>query len=149
MRQGELLKLEWKDVDFKDRTLLVRNAKNGESRGVPLSPRALELLQCLPRSIGGKVFPTTQSAIVQSWGHAVERARRNYLSDCETDGRIPTEGFLVDLRFHDLRHEAASRLFESGKFDMMDVASITGHKTLQMLKRYTHLKARDLARKMG
>lgn len=149
MRQGELLKLEWKDVDFKDRTLLVRNAKNGDSRGVPLSSRALEVLQGLPRSIGGKVFPTTQSAIVQSWGHAVERARRNYLADCEMEGKIPVEGFLVDLRFHDLRHEAASRLFESGKFDMMDVASITGHKTLQMLKRYTHLKARDLARKMG
>jgi len=59
------------------------------------------------------------------------------------------DGFLSDLRFHDLRHEATSRLFEKGVFDSMEVASITGHKTLQMLKRYTHLRAEDLAKKMG
>ncbi|MDZ4213743.1 MAG: hypothetical protein U1C60_03090 [Rhodocyclaceae bacterium] len=46
-------------------------------------------------------------------------------------------------------HEATSRLFERGVFDSMEVASITGHKTLAMLKRYTHLKAEDLARKLG
>ncbi len=54
-----------------------------------------------------------------------------------------------DPRFHDLRHEATSRLFELGIFDSMEVASITGHKILTMLKRYTHLKAEDLARKLG
>ncbi|EQD71992.1 phage integrase, partial [mine drainage metagenome] len=53
----------------------------------------------------------------------------------------------VDLTFHDLRHEATSRFFEKG-FNVMEVASITGHKTLQMLKRYTHLKAEDLAKRM-
>lgn len=55
---------------------------------------------------------------------------------------------LVDLHFYDLRHEATSRLFEKG-LNPMEVASITGHKTLQMLKRYTHLNARDLAAKLG
>jgi len=63
--------------------------------------------------------------------------------------RKPQQGFLEGLRFHDLRHEATSRLFERGDFSMMEVASITGHKTLVMLKRYTHLKAEDLARKLG
>jgi integrase len=53
-----------------------------------------------------------------------------------------------DLRFHDLRHEATSRLFERG-LTIMEVASITGHKTLQMLKRYTHPRADDLAKKLG
>jgi integrase len=52
------------------------------------------------------------------------------------------------LRFHDLRHEATSRLFEKG-FNVMEVAAITGHKTLDMLKRYTHLRAEDLAKKLG
>jgi site-specific recombinase XerD len=61
----------------------------------------------------------------------------------------PTNSFLVDLRFHDCRHEATSRLFERGVFDSMEVASITGHKTLAMLKRYTHLKSEDLAKKLG
>jgi integrase len=52
------------------------------------------------------------------------------------------------LRFHDLRHEATSRLFEKG-FNPMEVSTITGHKTLQMLKRYTHLRAEDLAKRLG
>lgn len=52
------------------------------------------------------------------------------------------------LLFHDLRHEATSRFFERG-LDMMEVATITGHKTLHMLKRYTHLRAEDLAKKLG
>jgi integrase len=59
-----------------------------------------------------------------------------------------TRAGIDNLHFHDLRHEAASRLFETGVFDVMEVASITGHKTLQMLKRYTHLKAEKLAEKM-
>ena len=50
--------------------------------------------------------------------------------------------------FHDLRHEATSRFFERG-LNVMEVASITGHKDLKMLKRYTHLKAEDLALKLG
>jgi hypothetical protein len=51
---------------------------------------------------------------------------------------------IEDLRFHDLRHEATTRLFEKG-LNIMEVASITGHKDLRMLRRYTHLKAEDLA----
>ena len=56
--------------------------------------------------------------------------------------------FLADLRFHDLRHEAASRLFEKG-LGIMEVASMTGHKSLAMLKRYTHVQAEKLAQKLG
>ncbi|MGB5198580.1 MAG: tyrosine-type recombinase/integrase, partial [Sedimenticolaceae bacterium] len=55
---------------------------------------------------------------------------------------------IEDLRFHDLRHGATTRLFEKGP-NIMEVASITGHKGLRMLRRYTHLKAEDLARKLG
>jgi integrase len=56
---------------------------------------------------------------------------------------------LEDLRFHDLRHEATSRFFERGTLDMMEIATITGHKTMHMLRRYTHLRAEDLAEKLG
>ncbi|WP_363320723.1 tyrosine-type recombinase/integrase [Acidiferrobacter sp.] len=52
------------------------------------------------------------------------------------------------MRFHDLRHEATSRLFEKG-LDIMAVASITGHKSLTHLKRYTHLRAEDLVSRLG
>ena len=55
---------------------------------------------------------------------------------------------IMGLRFHDLRHEATSRFFERG-LNVMEVASVTGHKTLQMLKRYTHLSATDLATRLG
>ena len=52
-----------------------------------------------------------------------------------------------DLHFHDLRHEATTRLFERG-LNIIEVSSITGHKDLQMLRRYTHLRAEDLAKKL-
>jgi integrase len=58
------------------------------------------------------------------------------------------DNFLKDLRFHDLRHEATSRLFEKG-LGIMEVASMTGHKSLSMLKRYTHIEAEKLAQKLG
>ena len=55
---------------------------------------------------------------------------------------------MEDWRFHDLRHEATSRLFEKG-LNTMEVASITGHEDLRMLKRYTHLRAEDLVARLG
>ena len=130
MRQGELLKLKWTDIDLTAHTAHLHDTKNGESRTVPLSTRATLLLSQLPHSIDGQVFPVTKGAV-----------QKAFLRGCRRAG-VP------DLRFHDLRHEAASRLFERG-LNMMEVASVTGHKTLQMLKRYTHLKATELARKLG
>lgn len=129
-RQGELLKLEWRNVDLQKRTARLVDTKNGVNRDTPLSSLAAAVLADLPISIGGRVFPTTQTAVVQAWKRACARAG------------------VVGLRFHDLRHEAASRLFEKG-LDIMEVAAITGHKDLQTLKGYTHLKAEDLARKLG
>ena len=55
---------------------------------------------------------------------------------------------IEDLHFHDLRHEAISLLFEKGTLDMMEIAAISGHKSLSMLKRYTHLRAQKLVRKL-
>ncbi|MCL5259817.1 MAG: tyrosine-type recombinase/integrase, partial [Nitrospirae bacterium] len=75
---------------------------------------------------------------------AVSRARTIYVKECAGKGEKPDPSFLSDLTFHDLRHEATSRFFEKG-LNPMQVAAITGHKTLQMLRRYTHLKAEDLA----
>lgn len=148
MRQEELVKLQWKHVDLARATARVIDPKNGEDRTVPLSSVARKILDGLTRSIGGRVFPTTTSAIKQSWIRAKERAKRLYLADCEKSGMKPDKDFLDDLRFHDLRHEATSRLVEKG-LEILEVATITGHKDLRMLKRYTHLKAENLARKLG
>ena len=63
--------------------------------------------------------------------------------------RATARAGIEGVRIHDLRHEATSRLFERGVFDSMEVASITGHKDLRMLKRYYHPRAKDLAKKLG
>jgi integrase len=98
---------------------------------VPLSTTAIRVLRALPRSLHGEVFPgVTTEAIKRAYIRAVRRAG------------------IEDLRFHDLRHEATTRPFEKG-LNIMEVASITGHKDLRMLRQYTHLKAEDLAMKLG
>jgi integrase len=130
MRQGEILGLKWADVDLCQSIAVLHDTKNGERRVVPLSSRARAVLEVLPHHISGMVFPIYQNAFKMRFRRACERAG------------------IVGLRFHDLRHEATSRLFERG-LDMMEVASITGHKSLSMLKRYTHLHAPTLARKLG
>jgi Site-specific recombinase XerD len=122
--------LQWLNVDLNKRTAYLPMTKNGEARTVPLSSRAADVLRDLPRNSGDRVFGTTYEGLKQAFTRACSRAG------------------IEDLRFHDLRHEATSRFFEKGLREMQ-VAAITGHKTLQMLKRYTHLKAEDLAKLLG
>lgn len=130
MRMGELLALRWQDVELTRRTVKLWDTKNGDNRTIPLTVKATALLSGLVRSIDGRVFPTTREAVKRGFSRAVERAT------------------ISDLHFHDLRHEAVSRLFEKD-LNVMEVASISGHKTLQMLKRYTHLKTDHLLAKIG
>lgn len=130
MRRGELLSLQWRNVDLISKTALLPMTKNGDQRIVPLTSKAATILQHLPHSIDGKVFPVKANAVNLAWQRIRKRAD------------------LGDLRFHDLRHEATSRFFEMG-LNVMEVSAITGHKDLKMLKRYTHLRAEDLAKKLG
>lgn len=130
MRRGEIAGLLRKHVDLGKRTVHLPDTKNGESRTVPLSSRAVDLLSSLPPRISGRVFGMNPDSITQAFDRACKRAGIN------------------DLRFHDLRHEATSRLFEKG-LNVMEVASITGHKDIRMLGSYTHLRAEDLAKKLG
>lgn len=147
MRQGEMLALTWANVDSSARVAKLPDTKNGTVRNVPLSTAAVEAFKGLPRSIGGRVFATTASAAKQSWSRAVARAQRNYLADCKTHEREPVDGFLDELTFHDLRHEATSRLAE--KLALHELMKVTGHKDTRMLARYYHPRAEDLARKLG
>ena len=145
MRRSELSGMAWDRVDLKKRTVLLPDTKNGEKRIVPLSTEAVRILSALPRRLDGNVWGMASDSITQAFIRALGRARAAYEKDCEEKGEKPDPAFLVDLTFHDLRHEATSRFFEKG-LNPMQVAAITGHKTLQMLKRYTHLKAEDLAK---
>jgi integrase len=142
MRLGELLSLEWRLIDVEQRTATLPLTKNGEKRIVPLSPTALHTLAAKERN-GERVFSQWKQAdsFENAWKRTLTKLRKDHKAE---HGQ---SNFLVDIRFHDLRHEAASRLFEKG-LNMMEVASVTGHKTLAMLKRYTHLRASDIALKL-
>lgn len=130
MRRGELLSMEWKNVDLRRRFVHLQDTKNGDARNVPLSSSAVAVLEGLPRSISGKVFPITSNALKLAFDRA-----------CRTAG-------IEDFHFHDLRHEAASRLAEKLS-NILELSAVTGHKDLKMLKRYYHPRAEDLARKLG
>ena len=146
MRRAEIAGMTWDLVDLKKRTVTLLVTKNGDKRIVPLSSEAIRILSTLTRRIDGKVWGMEPNSISQAFARALTRARAVYEKECEgtTGAMKPDPSFLTDLTFHDLRHEATSRFFEKG-LNPMQVAAITGHKTLQMLKRYTHLKAEDLA----
>jgi len=130
MRRGELLGLEWKHINLDTRVAHLPLTKNGESRDVPLSTPAVETLKSLQAGKDGRVFAVAPNAVRLAWERLVRRAG------------------LADLHLHDLRHEAVSRLFERG-FNVVEVSSISGHKELRMLQRYTHLRAADLANRLG
>lgn len=132
-RLGELLKLQWKHISLEKQTAKLLETKNGEDRIIPLSTAAVTALKSLPiRHISGRVF--------HNWA-AADSFNKTWTRTCARAG-------ISDLRFHDLRHEAVSRLFEKG-LNPMEAAAVSGHKTLAMLKRYTHLRAEDLAAKLG
>ncbi|UEO01094.1 site-specific integrase [Acidiferrobacter thiooxydans] len=137
MRRGEIAAMRWEHLDRKARVLLIPETKTGTPRRVPLSTAALAVLDGLPRRMGhaahnvdGRVFAMHTGSISRAFAEV-----------CKAAG-------IEGLTFHDLRHEATSRLFEKG-LGLMEVASITGHKTVQMLKRYTHLRAEDLVGRLG
>lgn len=130
MRRGELLSLRWKNININNRTAYLPMTKNGESRTIPLSSAAKAVLQGLPRSIDGRVFPVTPNALKHAW----ERA-------CGAAG-------IIDLHFHDLRHEAASRMADRLP-NIIELAAVTGHKDVKMLARYYHPRVEELARKLG
>lgn len=124
MRRGEMLALRWGDIDTERHSATVRESKNGYSRTIPLSPRAIGVLG-EARELAdnpdedSQIFPISANALRLSWVRITKRAK------------------IDDLHFHDTRHEAISRLFELG-LTVPEVASISGHRDARMLLRYAH-----------
>jgi integrase len=129
-RLGELTQLRWENIDLTKGVAHLLDTKNGEDRSIPLSQAAVQSLKTMPRGFNGRLIPASTDSVKETFRSAVKR------------------GGLIDFHFHDLRHEAISRFFERG-LNAIEVSAISGHKTLQMLKRYTHLRAEDLAKKLG
>ncbi len=125
------LGLCWENINLTMRSVALLDTKNGKDRVIPLGDAALALLAALPRPIhGGKVFNVTQDGLIRAMASA-----------CKAAG-------IEDFVFHDLRHEATSRMVEAG-LSLLEVQSITGHSNAEMVRRYTHLDTLKLARKMS
>ena len=130
MRRGELMSLLWVNVNFEKSVAFLPLTKNGDSRYVPLSVKAIGILKLLPRGIDGRVFPLSKGTVSVLFLRATRRAK------------------ISDIHFHDLRHMALTKLSE--KFtNILELASISGHRELKMLQRYVHIKAEDLVKKLG
>ena len=130
-RRGEIVKLKWRDVNLEARTAVLRDTKNGSDRAIGLSTRAVEALRSIPRTKDERVFPISENAVKMAWARVMRRTG------------------ITGLCFHDLRHEATSRLATKFKGDILALSAMTGHKSLQMLKRYTHIQAEELASRLG
>ena len=130
MRRGEILGLTWDNIDLKRRTALLPLTKNESSREVPLSTKAVCVLQQQRTRTGISPFPVNANAFRLAWDRLRGRAGLN------------------DLRFHDLRHEAISRFYEMG-LTVAEVALISGHRDVKMLFRYTHLKVDNVVSKLA
>ncbi|MDO8714048.1 MAG: site-specific integrase [Polynucleobacter sp.] len=129
MRCGEILSMRWEDMDFINRRVLLRDTKNGDSRQVPLSSRVKTILEQLSsRGTGDLVFPYCRWAIRRHYTRVVKQSAKAHKG---------VQNPFTALRFHDLRHEALSRLSDKG-LNVMEIAHISGHRTLAMLRRYTH-----------
>jgi integrase len=136
-RKGEILGLKWKDLDLDRQIATFRDTKNGETRSVPLHPSLVSHLlkeRRLRTVLSEYVFPSQdgkQPADIRgAWENAVKEAG------------------LDSVCFHTLRHTAASHLTMGGA-STMEVGAILGHKTLAMVKRYSHLSVTATARVMN
>lgn len=160
MRRSEITGLRWENIDLERRVAHLPSTKNGSSRDVPLSTRAVNILIALQKFDGelaegdeessvedSRVFRIRSDAVTRAFERAVLRAREVYLSNCKDSRKKPDPRYLTDLRFHDLRHEATSRLADI--FPLHELTKITGHRDPRMLMRYYHPRAEDLAKRLA
>ena len=141
MRRGEILNIKRSHIDFQKSVLLIPSTKTDTPRTIPLSTDAVTVLRAqLRASQSGYegVIPLHEPTL---FDYKPRGLSGEFLKLCRRKE-------IHDLHFHDLRHEATSRLFEKG-LNPVEVATITGHKNTKMLMRYTHLRAEDLVGRLG
>lgn len=138
MRSGEIVGLRLHQVDVQRRVVRLTLTKNESARTVPLSRRAVEVFT---QALDNPTRP--EGCDLVFFGDPGRDGIRRPYTFAKVWNGIKTSLGLGDLHFHDLRHEAVSRLVEAG-FSDQEVSAISGHKSMQMLKRYTHLRAEDL-----
>lgn len=132
MRLGEIVRIRWEDYDRDKGVIIIRDRKHptlkkGNHQVVPLLTEARAIIERQPRR-DDRIFPYKSDTITTGFGRTVRRLGIN------------------DLKFHDLRHEGISRLFEKG-MEIQEVAMISGHKDWSSLRRYTNLKPENISAK--
>ena len=135
--RSEISSLKCNQVNLKSRVVKLTDTKNDDSRTVPLSRKATDALQAALDN------PRPAETNLVFFGEPGRDGKRRPFTFTKVWSTIKKELGMSDLRFHDLRHEAVSRFVELGLGDQQ-VAAISGHKSMQMLKRYTHLRGEDL-----
>lgn len=158
MRLREMYTLKVGQIDLGARTIFLDKTKNGQKRQVPISSVLLPMLQVAiaGRSPDEELFPYWKDPLPQKsmltelseyrlMKESLNRAT-NKLSHLFS-WRFSKAG-CPELRFHDLRHEATSRIYERTSLTDLEVASITGHTNLRMLQRYANLRGSTLASRL-
>lgn len=143
MRLRECYTLTLDQIDLPRRTVFLDRTKNGDNRQVPLSSVAVKALE----PYGGDA----RNGLLFPWwdGDPSEASLRRTTSRLSRAfARIADAAGCGDLRFHDLRHEATSRLFEKTTLSEFEIAKITGHRSPRMLMRYANLRGSNLAEKL-
>jgi integrase len=134
MRLGEVSSLQIEDLYLEDRYVFLRETKNGDSRRVPLSTKAVQVLAPLAERAKARgdsaLFPVGKDVL----GLRFRQLR--------------TKAGIGDLRFHDTRHTAATRASKVFH-NVLELAAFTGHRSLKSLQRYYHADATDLAKRLG
>ena len=130
MRKGEILRIRAVDIIRSKGLLHIPLTKNGHPRTIPLCSKATAILMERSKQFGEVLFPYDEPWCRYHWSKLLVRTG------------------ISNLHFHDLRHEAISRFFEKG-LSVPEVALISGHRDYRMLARHTHLRAEDVARKLG
>jgi integrase len=138
MRRGEILKLEWKDVDFQRGFIALRDVKGGLDQKIPLNDTARGILESVPRTKSPYVFPGPS-------GNQKPCLNRLFINRVKKAVKLP-EGFRP---MHGLRHVYASMLASSGKVDMYQLQRLLTHKDPRMTQRYAHLRDEALKRASG
>ncbi|MGB7294207.1 MAG: tyrosine-type recombinase/integrase [Candidatus Aminicenantales bacterium] len=131
MRKNEILSLRWSNVDLLKGYILIEDSKSGRSRKIPMNGQVLEALGGLKQG-GEFIFANSGT------GTHIKDVKTAFWGACR-------RAKIKDLRFHDLRHTAATRMIEAG-IDLVTVSRILGHASIQMTMRYAHPTPENMRR---
>lgn len=167
MRREEIFEITVEHVHIAERFIHLPKTKNRSKRDVPLSPAAIAIVEDILQALDDHDAQRHQKIKTRRHQHltdkggcptssSMERRKKRIWSTPETVdaitqmfGKYTAETICEDLNFHDLRHEAVSRLFENTDLDAMEIARISGHKTWSQLSRYSHLRTDRLADRLA